>query len=266
MRGLHSAPAGLSSQDQGTAGWRQGQAANLSTLCPSNHLQAQVTAESRAKCGCAPLPDLQPRLPTPDPGERTPVSARTDGAAPLVPATPGPSARHLAQVGRGGGTSPRLRGTGSTLRPTHRLRGGSLPTPSPPSPCSHLGASLVGPEAGAETPGRPPAGLVHDLPGVERAPPECGLRPPHGVNAPQSRLLEGERGGCEGPRGGKRRCCALAHCGELQGGAEAPGPQLSAPALPGPEAALERLRSKLAAAHSAGAPAVPAQKAGRGWG
>lgn len=54
---------------------------------------------------------------------------------------------------------------------------------------------MVGPEAGAETPGRPPAGLVHDLPGVERAPPECGLRPPHGVNAPQSRLLEGERGG-----------------------------------------------------------------------
>lgn len=195
MRGLQSAPAGLSSRDQGTPGWRHGQAANLSTPCPSNHLQAQVTAEPRAKCGCAPLPDLQPRLPTPDPGERPPVSARTDGAAPLVPETPGPATRHLAQVGGGGGTSPRLRGTGSTLRPTHRLRGGSLPTPSPPSPCSHLGASLVGPEAGAETPGRPPAGLVHDLPGVERAPPECGLRPPHGVNAPQSRLLEGERGG-----------------------------------------------------------------------
>lgn len=97
-------------------------------------------------------------------------------------------------------------------------------------PCSHLGASLVGAEAGAETPGRPPAGLVHDLPGVKIAPPGCGLRPSHGVSAPRSRLLEGEKGGeGEGQRGGKQRCCALARWGGFQ--TLEPGMQLSTPAL-----------------------------------
>lgn len=42
-----------------------------------------------------------------------------------------------------------------------------------------------------------------------------------GVSAPRSRLLEGERRGGEGLRGGKPRCCALAHCGGFQGGGEA---------------------------------------------
>lgn len=63
MRGLHSAPAGLCSRDQGTPGWRHGQAANLSTPCPSNHLQAQVTAESRAKCGAPRCRTSNPACP-----------------------------------------------------------------------------------------------------------------------------------------------------------------------------------------------------------
>ena len=64
-----------------------------------------------------------------------------------------------------------------------------LTAPSSPLPLplgSHLDTSLIGAEAGAEAPGRPPAGLVHDLPGMERAPPVSGLRPPHrGERAPE---------------------------------------------------------------------------------
>ena len=77
------------------------------------------------------------------------------------------------------GLLPRLSG----LR---EYKGLSPPPPLPLPLGSHLGTSLIGAEAGAEAPGRPPAGLVHDLPGLERAPPVSGLRPPHrGERAPE---------------------------------------------------------------------------------
>lgn len=85
-----------------------------------------------------------------------------------------------------------------------------------------LGSGLVGAQAGAETLGRPPAGLVHDLPGVESAPPECGLLTR--VSAPGSRLREGERreGEDRGLREGNGDVARLRTAGSGEA-AEAPG-------------------------------------------
>lgn len=231
MRRLHSAPAGLSSRHLGTPGWRHGQAANLSTPCPSNHLQAQVTPESRAKCGCAPPPDLQPRRP---PQTREKGRPRAPGltAPPLGPRDPGPSSAPPGTGGKGRWDITAPARNGEHAPPHAPAPRRVSPHPFASLPLLSPGGELGRPGGRGRDAGPPPCWSGTYLPGVESAPPECGLRPPHGVNAPRSRLLEGERGGCEGLRGGKRRCCALAHCGGFQGGAEAPGLQLSAPALP----------------------------------
>lgn len=131
-----------------------------------------------------------------------------DSTASLVRATPGPP-----------GTLPPARGetwrwdvnapaqNGARAPPLVRALKRVSPRPlhSRCFPSSHLGASLVGAEAGAEKPGCPPAGLVHDIPEAETAPTKWGLWPPHGRACPCAGFLKG-KGGVEEFRnwGGKQ--------------------------------------------------------------
>lgn len=121
---------GCRARPAGPSGRMPGGAANLSALCPSNHLQAQVTAKTREKCGRTP-PRQPPKI------RKTDVSRATAGwqRRPPVPETPRPSTRCSAQVGSSGGTSVRLRETERALRPTRRLRRVS-PRPLPSLPTS----------------------------------------------------------------------------------------------------------------------------------
>ncbi|XP_045656525.1 uncharacterized protein LOC123794287 isoform X1 [Ursus americanus] len=96
--GCRGRPAGLSGRDLGIPGRLRGQAVNLSAPCPSNHLQAQVTAETPEKCGRAPPSLLQPRLHAPDPGEPTSRARHVQPRGPRFPATPRPSTRRPAQL------------------------------------------------------------------------------------------------------------------------------------------------------------------------
>ena len=106
--------AGCRARPAGLSGRLPGGAANFSAPCPSNHLQAQVTAETRAKCGRAPA--SSPPAPA-GPGDRRPVLYRAGGAAlrsprPLTPKRAAPHrwegavGRHCACAKRGARSAP----------------------------------------------------------------------------------------------------------------------------------------------------------------
>lgn len=143
-------------------------------------------AEARRRPACPPR------------AGRNDVLCTAESAAPPRPRDPGTCANRPTQPGRGGGTPLRLRGTGRAPPLAPAPRGVSPPPYRSVASSPHLGSRLVGAEAGAETPGRLPAGLIHDLPGAESAPPECGLRPPHGVSAPRAGFLKGKGRGVRG--------------------------------------------------------------------
>lgn len=129
----------------------------VSPPCPSNHLQAQVTAGGwRAALHL-----------TGDAGPRTP----------LISAKPAPPNACGGGLGRGCGGHCAC----AAPRPAPPLAGsaeGLPPAPRPPPP--HLGSSLVGAEAGPEAPGGPPTRAVHGVPGVSG-------------RLPASRLVTGQR-------------------------------------------------------------------------
>lgn len=96
-------PVRLSGRDLGTPGRLRGRVANLSTHCPSNHLQAQVTTETGRNAASPAVPASTP------PAHPRPGRTNIPRTPPLVTqtrilVTPRPSTHRPAPVKRGGRT------------------------------------------------------------------------------------------------------------------------------------------------------------------